>query len=312
MVHKGGRPIKGPETPSYFALTPEHQAAVNEALGATSKKQPPLTRSAIGEFSHEPVKKSMGAIQNSGIELDPANREVSVPVMTLAETDNNEPSYGHRMQRVRVPQGVSPETFRLILGNAYAEYMLHGKFTTESVAERSGVAKGRVSRVLASLEFKKALELRGVENHGSGLTVEQDFAVQILSDPADNRTLSQKLKAIGVSNTVYRTWLKQPLFRDLMESLSADLLANNSDSLVVLERLAGNGDLNAIKYKHLLNGTYDPNKQTNVDIMGIMTTVFEIVAAHVKDASTLEAIASELGQAARGIAPVRKQKLLEG
>jgi hypothetical protein len=301
-------------------FSPEEKSVIQDAIVASKPELKPFVKKPkpeekvreLGEISREPVKTMEGAIQNSGVEVDPNTKELLVPQMTEDETSANKPAYGKHLLRVRPPKGVPLDKFQLCVSNAFALYQLSGNFDVDKVVERSGLTPGLVGKVLRSEQFTVALRARGVhvDPEIRGLTTEQEQALVLLTDPTAG-PLKAKLKALGWSYSKYQAQFKHPAFKEAMEGITEHTLAQNSDSLVVLEALALNGDLNAIKYKHLLNGTYDPNRQNNIDIMAVISTVFEIVAKHVRDPEILQALGSELGAVAKSLSPAPTQRLLE-
>ncbi|QSJ04808.1 hypothetical protein [Cellulosimicrobium phage DS1] len=310
-------------TPDIFGdlFTPEEQEVINAAIlntkpelkGMLSKPKPEdgPTRRVPGEISQEPIK-GEGYIENSGVRVDENTRELLVPEMSADETAENTPARGRQLLRVRPPHGVPLDKFRLVVSNAFALYQLHGAFGTDSLVERTGLTPGIVGKIVTSAEFKIALETRGVavDPEVRGLTVEQEQALLILTDPTAG-PLSKKLKAIGWSYAKYKSNMKHAPFAEQMRGVTEQTLADNSDSFVVLEALALNGDLNAIKYKHLLNGTYDPNRQQNIDVVAIISTVFEAVTKHVKDPEVLQGLAQDLQGIARAVGNQPQQRILE-
>jgi hypothetical protein len=80
--------------------------------------------------------------------------------------------------------------------------------------------------------------------------------------------------------------------------MTSDLLSDNSSSLVQLEKLVGLGDLGAIKYKHELNGLYDPNRQNNIDVVALMSMMMEIIMRNTTSAAEQQAIATEFREIA--------------
>lgn len=246
------------------------------------------------KISEERVKPA--GIQNSGITVE--GNTVLVPHMSNEELENNMPSRGKGMVPVTPPEGVSIKTFYNLLSNSYALYVTEGNYDNDKLQQRTGLAPGTISRVLASPEFKRALSLRGVVPNATGLTREQDLVLLVLSDPSDNKTLSQKLKSCGVSYATYRGWMKQPVFKAQMDAMTESTLSDNSQALVQLEKLAGQGDLAAIKFKLELSGRYDPNRQQNIDVVAMMGLLFEIVARNVKDPEALATIGEEMQQVA--------------
>lgn len=242
------------------------------------------------DVSDERVKPD-GELQNSGIKAD--NGAVLVPHMSQEELENNTPANGKGMVRVEPPEGISLQTFYTLLSNSYALYLTTGNYDNEALQQRTGLAPGSISKTLSSPQFKHALRLRGVHPNATGLTREQDLVLLTLTDPSDGKTLGAKLKACGVSFATYRAWLKQPVFKAQIDAMTGDLLSDNSQSLVQLEKLVGLGDLGAIKYKHELNGLYDPNRQNNIDVMALMSMMMDIIMRNTSSAAEQQAIASE-------------------
>lgn len=258
-------------------------------------------RDEYGEplISHEPIKEPIDdepVIQNSG--MLPTDTAVLVPHVSPEETERNAPSYGKKMVAVRAPEGVSVSTFYDLLSNAYALYVTEGAYDADRLVVRTGAAPGIVAKTLASPQFKHALRMRGVVPNATGLTNEQDYFLLVATDPSDGRTLQQKMRALDVSYAKYRAWMRQPVFRSQIEAYSNGLLMDNTASITQLARLAGEGDLNAIKYMHTLNGTYNPDRQNQFDAMQVMSMMLDVIARHVKDPAALSAIAGDMRQIA--------------
>lgn len=247
----------------------------------------------IDRVSTEPPKED-GFIQNSGIVVE--GDTVLVPVMTEEENADNVAPFGKPLARISSPDGVSMAVFRTALGNAYAQFRLTGAYTAESIAEACSIGPGKAATIIASPEFSTAMRARGAFTNITGLTAEQDVALLVLTDPSDGRTLNAKLKALGITYTQFAAWKKQPAFSKHYNATAEAILADNSDSLFVVEQLGLAGNLSAIQYKHLLNGFYDPRRQDTVDLMATITAVFEVLTMHIKDSDTLAAIAADLKQ----------------
>ncbi len=284
-------------------LTPEQNAEIDAAFMAQVPEvvvapTRPIEQPIMG-VSNEPVKTHAGALQNSGFIPSPAAGQVLVPQLTYEETERNVPARGKNMVAVRVPEGVTTTAFYNLLSNSYALYLTTGTYSREVLQIRTGMQPGIISKVLASQEFKRALELRGVVPSASGLTTEQDYVLLNLTNPSDGKTLQQKLKAAGVSYTKYQAWMKQPVFRAQIDSMTQGILHDNMPAIVQLSRLAGQGDLGAIKYQLELNGTYDPNKQQSIDILALMSAILEIISKHVQDREVLSSVAGDMGELAK-------------
>lgn len=248
--------------------------------------------------SDEPVKPG-GALQNSGIKVE--GNEVLVPHMEPDELARNTPSRGKGMVPIKAPPGVSIENFYTLLSNAYALYVTEGKYDNETLQRRTGFTETLIAKVIETPDFRRALRLRGVEPAATGLTTEQDYAIMVLTDPSDGKTLSQKLKMLGISYAKYQGWLKNPVFKSHLDRVTESILANNADALTQLERAASEGDMAAIKFKLELNRRYDPNKQNNIDSMALMSMLFQIVATHVRDEAALEGIGNDLQRLAQDL-----------
>ena len=285
------------------ALDPEELAVVNAGLAKKGLVPNELVKHSSGTESGNvrPVQGMVAESQPpvngtevSGITVDEDAREVLVPVMSPEETAANTNAGGKPLVAVKIPDNISPKHFRKLLGNAYASYMELGSWTNEDLVSRSGLPAGTVARIATSREFRAALKARGVAyKNTSGLTAEQDMVLQILTNP-DGRTLPQKLKQAGITMTKYRAWMKQVGFRRAFENATNGMLSDNNPGLVALFGLAAGGDLNAIKYQHLLNGTYDPNRQDKIDAVALVAQVFNVISRHVRDSDALTAIAAEL------------------
>jgi hypothetical protein len=275
---------------------PEIDALFKAARKAKKAEKPAIATPEYKAVSEERVKPE-GEIQNSGI-IAGEGREVLVPHMSVEELETNTPARGKGMVPVTPPEGVSISAFLLLLSNAYALYVTKGSYDNDALQVRTGLAPGTIAKVLSSPEFKYALRLRGVFPNSTGLTREQDLVLLALTDPSDGKTLQQKLRACQVSFATYRAWMKQPVFKMQMDAMTESTLSDNSHALVQLDKLAGEGDLGAIKFKLELNGRYDPNKQQNIDVIAMMSMMLDIMARHVRDPETLAAISSDMGQLA--------------
>lgn len=255
-----------------------------------------------GLVSSEPVKPG-GKLQNSGIGVDPYDpNSVVVPYLTEDELAANTPAKGKHLMRVKRPSGVGQQTFLTLLSNAYALYVTDGSYDNERLQRRTGLAPGIIAKTLSSPEFNTALRLRGVSPEATGFTREQELCLQVLTDPSDGRSLKQKLDSLkphGVTYAKYRAWLKNSTFRAYVNSVTEDMLSNNHDALVQLERLAGEGDLGAIKYKLEMNGRYNPGQQQQIDLMAVLSKTLDIISRHIRDPEALQGIAQDMGHLAQ-------------
>lgn len=203
-----------------------------------------------------------------------------------------------RVHRSPVPEWIDPKMFRHIVGAADLLYRQRGAIpTVEQVLNHWGKFDAAVvARAFTAPEFVKALELRGISfNPAQGLTDVQQNAIHILANPVDRRTTEAKLKQIGVSMTVYRGWMRNPLFSSMLSQQSENNLADSIP--MVLNRIIGNaevGDLAAGKLILEMTGRWNPQQQEVQNAKTVVLILMESVQKHVKDKDTLRAIMSEV------------------
>src|SRR5690348_4832883 len=182
-------------------------------------------------------------------------------LLPLDEVDYTLPApiqKGAQPVKFTLPSGVGERTFRHIVGAANTAYVaVQGIPSVDQIYDYSDkrVTKATISKVALTDEFKQAMEQRGISwrpDDYSGISTEQQYAIQILTDPTHKaKTLQQKLKLAGIPYSVYRNWLKQPTFARHLNNLTEGMLSDHVGDLhTTLMNKALNGDLNAIKYVH--------------------------------------------------------------
>ena len=231
-----------------------------------------------------------------------ANGTVLVPSVTPLELNTSATSNGKKMVAISVPIGVDALEFRIAVAAAYMQYIAEGTVTFAGISERSKLSENRAALILTTPEFKTACTIRGMVLTGStGMSVEQDYALQIILDPSDGLTFGRKLAKAGISNSKWQAWLKNPLIKQHYQRVSEGLLADSTPAILGLVGRVAEGDLAAIKFQLELNNRYNPNKQNQIDVLTIMNRIMEVLAIHVTDRDELIAIASkmkEIGEAA--------------
>lgn len=230
------------------------------------------------------------------------DREIFIPEMTTEELEKGTPPTGKLLKRVKIPEGVSPEFFKDSLAGAYMSYLLDGQVTVDGITQRTGRQEHATRKLLAAPEFQEAMKARGIVAAGSsGLTSEQDYALQIILDPYDNLPMRRKLEKAKVSNSKFQAWMKNPLFSAHVDRMAEQITANSSTALIQLANKVGEGDMTAIKYQLELNGRYAPGEQRTIDVMVIMQQMMEVIARNITDQGTLARIAGEMRQIAEGV-----------
>jgi len=218
-------------------------------------------------------------------------------------------------KNIPTPKGFDNRTFKGILAAVNTAYLRDGKFpdvnTIHAIWPRT--TKKNISAILGTLEFRNALQHRGISfDTSDGLSMEQQTVLLKLSDPFDRRGLASKLKDLNVPMARFQAWMKQPLFYDLFNKQTRD---NYVEALpVIRQRLIGNaeaGDQKAIELVFAMTGEWNPQQQHLDDAKTIILKIVEAIIRHVKDASTREAILADVSMYAGTLSAVGQQKILE-
>lgn len=226
----------------------------------------------------------------------PATKEVSLK-STIPSPVGNRHYVG-----LRIPKGHSERVFRNVISAAYTAWVGNrGSLPSVDDVHRyyPEVAKRKISAILATDEFAEAIRNRGIPwnngNYRAGLTATQQFAISIITNPTDKRSLKNKLASAGVTYPQYRAWLKDPLFSRYLNSLTEGMLVDHVGDLhTALMNRALNGDLAAIKYVYELNGRFDPASRQMADVSVLVEKIIEIVMRNVSDPVVLSKIAGEM------------------
>lgn len=267
-------------------------------------EDPPEARTAA-DGAHSQPQRVPGSppinVEGSGILVgkdDP--RLLLVPEQSPDELAQGLPNRGKRILPIRIPDSCTPKEFRAAVIGTYAEYTLEGTVTLEGVSKHSGITKARLQHVMATPEYRKAAEARGVllSREATGLSEAQDLALMVLLDPFDGLTMAQKLRKAGISNPTYRAWMRNPLFAEQMRRGAEQILHSSNEAVVQLARKASDGDLGAIKFLFEVNGKYNPRERQAVDILVIMNKILESLARNVRDPAALEAVALDMREIA--------------
>lgn len=206
-----------------------------------------------------------------------------------------------RFKQVDTPEGVTPGVFRNTVAAADTSYRLTG-VVPDADAVLKVYQKGNrkaVARVMVTDEFREAMEYRGIRwEAGSGLTLEQQTAMHVLTDPTDRRSTKVRLKELGISQAKYTAWLKDPVFMEVYNQRTEDNLAQAVP--MALNRLIANADNSndrAIEKVLEITGRYNPSQQQMQDARTVVLTVIDAVKKHVPDLDVRKAIMSDIHEA---------------
>src|SRR5882672_10947872 len=167
----------------------------------------------------------------------------------------------------------------------------------EKKREEADILKFKlIEQIMLSEEWVTAVRERGIPwEEFDGLTSEMHYAIALICDPTDRRSLERKLKDLGLSYNQYRAWLRVPAFNEAVTTLSEQMLVDSIGTVhTALVGAANKGDINAIKFFYEVTGRYDPNKKQVMDIMVVLAQIVEIIQRHVTNPEQLSAISTDL------------------
>lgn len=207
------------------------------------------------------------------------------------------------------PGQTEPSTFRNVIAAAYTAYVHYRRLpSVEDIAEFSDHRPSTISRIIATDEFKTAIEARGVRwgpNPLNGISAEQHYAISILFNPTDRRPLAAKLKSAGVTYSKNKAWLKEPTFNNFVQQNAENMLGDHqADIHTAFLNKAMTGDLPAVKFYYELTGRHNPQANQVIDLQRVVGLLLESVSKHVTDADVLLRITADFaGAMPRGVSP---------
>jgi hypothetical protein len=168
---------------------------------------------------------------------------------------------------------------------------------------------------MASEVYKDTCEVRGIPvGNYPGLTSAQVYTAQILTNPADKRDMSRKLKSAGITHVQYRNWLKQPAFSAYMHQIGEDLLKNHTQDVnAMLVNKATGGDTAAMRMYYEINGKLGLNREQNTDLYKVINGLIEIITRRLAGTpELLQAISGDIDILISGGQPSTDLPMLEG
>lgn len=128
-------------------------------------------------------------------------------------------------------------------------------------------------------EFRSGMAERGIEldTEHVEFTQEQLACISVLTDFTDRRTVTGKLRALGISSAKYRGWLKQKPFNDRIRQLAGRALEEAIPlAEVALAEGAANGDINKLKYLFEVTGRHNPAQQQAIDAQELIAIMVDV------------------------------------
>lgn len=130
-----------------------------------------------------------------------------------------------------------------------------------------------------SPEFRTGMSKRGIEVDTSveELTQDQIACISVLTDYTDRRGITAKLRALGISSSQYRGWLRQKPFNDAIRALAGRGLEEAIPMAeVAISEKAANGDINAAKFLMEVTGRYNPAQQQAIDAQELVAILVDV------------------------------------
>lgn len=170
-----------------------------------------------------------------------------------------------------------------VLNNeVYTADVIYGLWPTEKEELwRAGVRPSitAIQQYQSTPEFRTGMAKRGVEvdQSVSELTQDQLACIAVLTDYSDRRGLTAKLRALGISSSQYRGWLRQKPFNDRIRQLSSRGMDEAIPmAQVALAEKAANGDINAAKFLMEVTGVYNPAQQEAIDAQALVAILVDV------------------------------------
>lgn len=202
---------------------------------------------------------------------------------------------------VYVPDCCSPEYFRKVVAAAFSAYLVGKKYpdmaSVQAYFSGNGSLK-KLAEVMSTPEYEQAMSLRGIHKTkiAAGISPEQSYALEILTDPSRSRqSFETKLKAAGITYTKYRSWLKNPIFNAVFSSVTENMIQEHQgDVNVALVNKAISGDMRAIEYYNQLSGRFNPDRGQLLNLQAIVSGLLEIITRNIRDPEILDAVVVDI------------------
>ncbi len=120
--------------------------------------------------------------------------------------------------------------------------------------------------------------------------------IALILNPADTRSVTDKLESLGVNPGTYAGWKKSKVFTEYMtqqgQSLFGEFMPDMDNALV---SRATKGNLQAIKFAYEVSGRYRPQKDQSMQNVGLLLVkIVEVIQKHVRDPLIIQAIAEDV------------------
>lgn len=145
----------------------------------------------------------------------------------------------------------------------------------------------------------KALDSHGIpwrQHSQEELTDAQRAAAITVMNFADERSIAEKLDALGILPATYYAWLGDPQFNNFVNSMADQNKINIRPAAVAaLAQKVNAGDWNAVKFFLEVTGEFENTNMPNSEVM--LRMIIEILQRHIKDPQVMVAIATDMKHA---------------
>lgn len=155
-----------------------------------------------------------------------------------------------------------------------------------------------VRNYIESQDFQEKIERLGIKTDAptkEALSPEQLLIANMELNLYDKRSIRQKLEELKIPTSRYDAWKRDPAYQAYYTKRAEILFKDiESEALKQLAKAVSSGDQRAVQLALEMKNRYSRNVNVNINVEHVLIKVVEIVALHIKDPETLEAIASEI------------------
>lgn len=154
----------------------------------------------------------------------------------------------------------------------------------------------QAAHLVAMPKFLQALEARGITLEiFPGVSTHQRMALSIYFDSTVRMSHAAKLRAAGVTASVWSGWMRQPQFAAYVKEIGDEVIVNAVP--LAQQRMAeavDAGDQKAIDRVLAWKGGFDYRNPTGADVNALLLQIFEILDEEGVPSGTLKRIAEEI------------------
>jgi hypothetical protein len=175
-------------------------------------------------------------------------------------------------------------------------FLRHNVPTIDEVAKQIEQTQVSVNHYLTRAPVIKALEKRGIpwrQHSQSELTSQQVATAIVMMNFVDTRSNKDKLDQLGINESQYYAWLNDPQFKNLINNLKDQNLANIEPTAITeFTKKINQGDWQAVKFYLETTGAMQSTEQPQS--AQLISMIVEIIQRHVKDETVMNAIAADI------------------